>query len=425
MLRKTFALFLVVVLACSLFFSVSIKSASASETSQIYFGAFVGPSHIGNYSLLQTFESAVGKGVSIWTWFQLWNRPDDSENVAEFDTALMNECRAHGSIPMISWSPESGDPNDQFTNLHSILDGSQDAYLTAWGQAAAAWGHPFFVRLMWEFTGSWTAGCYPFGNGNTPAIFVQAWQYVVNKVRAAGATNINWVWCPADVGDSASTLASVYPGNAYVDCVGTDVYPSAGQSFSSAAQVEISNIRSITAKPMMLPEIGYAGSDAGALWNNVLNNVLPNNYPYISAIVIWHDPTDGPYDVTNLPAFQQGIASSYFSSNVFGSLNISPIPPIGEDLNLSPTPTSQPTGYPTPTTSYSTPRFANVPVVSFLGLAIAVVIFLTVGAIVYVTLVRKQISSKKTSSRKNAVSIANRYLFLKNQWYERSTTFYN
>jgi hypothetical protein len=345
--------------------------------------------------------------------------------VAEFDTALMNECRAHGSIPMINWAPESGDPNDQFTNLHSILDGSQDAYLTAWGQAAAAWGHPFFVRLMWEFTGSWTAGCYPFGNGNTPAIFVQAWQYVVNKVRAAGATNINWVWCPADVGDSASTLASVYPGNAYVDWVGTDVYPSAGQSFSSAAQVEISNIRSITAKPMMLPEIGYAGSDAGAWWNNVLNNVLPNNYPYISAIVIWHDPTDGPYDVTNLPAFQQGIASSYFSSNVFGSLNISPIPPIGEDLNLSPTPTSQPTGYPTPTTSYSTPRFANVPVVSFLGLAIAVVIFLTVGAIVYVTLVRKQISSKKTSSRKNAVSIANRYLFLKNQWYERSTTFYN
>lgn len=188
MLRKTFSLSLIFVLGCSLLFFVSNKSVSAnSGTTQIYLGAFVGPSHIGNLGRLETFEKSVGKGVSIWNWVQLWNRPNDSENVAEFDTVLMNECRAHGAIPMVSWSPEASDNAPEFTNLQSILDGKEDAYLTAWGQASAAWGHPYFIRLMWEFTGSWNDnnqhfagyGTYPWDNSNTPAIFVAAWQYIV------------------------------------------------------------------------------------------------------------------------------------------------------------------------------------------------------------------------------------------------------
>ncbi|MGD0644688.1 MAG: glycosyl hydrolase [Candidatus Bathyarchaeia archaeon] len=397
MLKKTFAFSLIVALACSLFFSISIKSVSAySGTSQLYFGAFVGPSHLGNPANLKAFESEVGKDVSIWNWFQLWNRPDDSENMAEFDKALMDECRNAGSIPMISWAPESGDPNNPFTNLKSILDGSQDAYLTAWGQAAAAWKHPFFVRLMWEFTGSWTNGYYPFGNGNTGASeFVQAWQYIVNKVRDAGATNINWVWCPANVGDSKSTLTSLYPGNAYVDWVATDVYPNAGQTFNQAAQPEINNIRSAAPdKPMMLAELGYLGSNSASWWTNMLANVLPNQYPYISALVVWQDPTDTPSctvtDSTTLTAFQQGIASSYYSSNLYSSLNISPITAIGQTPNPTPTPTSQPTGHPTPT---------NTSVISSLGLVVDAAIIFVAGAIVYAALVPKKIWSRKRKAQ--------------------------
>jgi hypothetical protein len=309
---------------------------------------------LGNPANLEAFEKEVGKGISIWNWFQLWNRPDNSENMEEFDAALMTECRDAGSIPMISWAPESGDPNDQFTNLESILDGSQDAYLTAWGEASAAWGHPYFIRLFWEFTGSWTDGIYPFGDGNTGAAeFVQAWQYVVNKVRAAGGTDISWVWCPANVGDSVSTLQSLYPGDSYVDWVGTDVYPRSGQSFSSASQTEIKNIEVVAPdKPMMLPELGYpTGSNSGSWWNNMLNNVLPNNYPFIQAVCIWQDPSEDAswnvIDSNTLSGFQAGITSSYYSSNVYSSLNISPITALGENPNSNPTPTSQPTSTPT------------------------------------------------------------------------------
>ena len=189
-------------------------------------------------------------------------------------------------------------------------------------------GHPYFVRLMWEFTGSWTDntpqrpgyGYYPWGNGNTPDTFVAAWQYIVNKVRAAGGTQISWVWCPGDVGDSVNTLKSVYPGDAYVDWVGTDIYIGAGQTFDQGAKPELSNIQTAAPnKPVMLPETGYTGSDSASYWSNLLTNILPNNYPYIKAVLIWQQPDAGftVTDPTTLPAFQQGIASNYYSPNIY------------------------------------------------------------------------------------------------------------
>jgi hypothetical protein len=276
----------------------------------------------------------VGKGVSIWNWIQLWNRPQDSENIPNFDTALMNQARNHGVIPMVSWGPESGNPNFPFNNLKSIIDGSQDAYLIKWGQDSAKWGHPYFVRLMWEFTGSWTydkpskTGIYPWGENNSPQLFVQAWQHVVDTVRASGGTQISWVWCTGDVGDSVSALRSVYPGDSYVDWVGTDIYVNQGQTFDQAAQPELNNIRTVAPnKPVMIPETAYVGADSSNYWNNLLTNVLPNSYSYVKAIVIWEMPSGGftVVDSKTLSSFGQAILSSYYSPNAFSNLNNSPI----------------------------------------------------------------------------------------------------
>lgn len=338
-MKNCISVVLIAILFCSLFFSLGVRSMSVSaQGSQIYFGAYVGPSHIGDLSRLAAFESDVDKGVSIWNWFQLWNRADDSENVAEFDVSLMDQARAHGAIPMVSWAPERGNANFPYDNLTSILDGSQDAYLISWGQAAAAWGHPFFVRLMWEFTGSWTYGIYPFGDGNSGAAeFVAAWQYVVDKVRAAGATNISWVWCPAITGDSEGVLRSLYPGDSYVDWISTDVYLNSHQGFDQTVNPIIGYMHDIApTKPLMLAEVGYSGADSAVWWSNFLTNVLPNDAPYVSAVIVWQDPLDGPYTVTDsttLSAFQRGISSSYYSSNVYGSLGSSPISALGGSLS--------------------------------------------------------------------------------------------
>src|SRR5450759_1186151 len=115
--NKIFAFSLIVFLTLTLFFSVSIKSVSAYRgTTQVYFGAFVGPEHRSTLSELTAFEKEVGKGVSIWHWFQYWNR----EN-ANFNPAWMDESRNHGSIPMITWDPGDGGNPPEYPNLSNII----------------------------------------------------------------------------------------------------------------------------------------------------------------------------------------------------------------------------------------------------------------------------------------------------------------
>jgi hypothetical protein len=380
MLRRTFALSFVILFVCSLFFALNVNSVSAN-TNQIYWGAWIGNSHIGNYNLLTSFESQVGKNVSIWNWIQLWNRPQDSENIPNFDTALMNQARSHGAIPMVSWGPENGWSNFPFTNLDSIIDGSQDAYLIKWGQDSAKWGHPYFVRLMWEFTGSWTDanGIYPWGNGNTPAKFVQAWQHVVDTVRAAGGTQISWVWCPGDVGDSVSKLHSVYPGDNYVDWVGTDIYGDLVHS----SDIELTNIHSaVPNKPVMIPEIGWSGANKDSYWSNLLTTILPNQYPYVKAVVIWEMPPSlTVVDSATLSSFKQGISSNYYYSNVFGSIDKSPIAAIGESQNST-------YNYPPVSSTSGTPLVIS----SLLGLIVAfvVIVMVAIAVVLFVNKTSKQ-----------------------------------
>src|SRR5208283_1463379 len=58
----------------------------------------------------------------------------------------------------------------------------------------------------------------------------------------------------------------------------------------------------------------------------------------IKAVCLWQEP-DAGFDVTSpsdtLTAFQVGIASSYYSSNVSSSLNTSPITPLSGSSGLA------------------------------------------------------------------------------------------
>jgi len=358
MLRKAFVAVLAILVVSTPFFSLSTQSISTS-TDQIFWGAWVGSHHIGYYNLLSDFEAQVGKGVSIWNWIQLWNRPQDSENIPNFDFSLMNQARSHGVIPMVSWGPESGNPAFPFYNLDSIINGSQDAYLIKWGQDSAKWGHPYFVRLMWEFTGSWTydqtsqTGVYPWGAGNSPAKFIQAWQHVVNVVRGAGGTQISWVWCPAMTGDSEARLSSCYPGDNYVDWLAVECYIASTQSFSQYVQPMIDSELNISPnKPQMIAEIGYGDTNPGTWWTNILNNVMPRN-PNIKAVVIWEMPPGlTVVNSATLSSFKQAISSSYYASNIYANLNVSPLEALNGTPNSTPTPSSQLT--PSPTYIYST-----------------------------------------------------------------------
>jgi hypothetical protein len=78
------------------------------------------------------------------------------------------------------------------------------------------------LRLGWEFNGYW----YPWyvQTSTDAANFDAFWRQIVTTMRSVSGEQFKFLWsASADTGTSYSPSAA-YPGNAYVDYVGTDVY---------------------------------------------------------------------------------------------------------------------------------------------------------------------------------------------------------
>ena len=78
------------------------------------------------------------------------------------------------------------------------------------------------LRLGWEFTGNW----YPWSvtSPGDAANFVSFWQQIVTTMRAVPGAQFSFLWNPNGASPTSYSPDAAYPGNAYVDYVGTDVY---------------------------------------------------------------------------------------------------------------------------------------------------------------------------------------------------------
>ncbi len=123
------------------------------------------------------------------------------------------------SVPMLVNSPQG-----------SFADGAAgdyDSYFESLGQQLVADGdNNIVLRMGWEFNGNW----FPWSLSSTnPAMsateFVAYWRHLVDLFRAIPGANFKFDWT-VNPGSSASNVpaADAYPGDAYVDYVGMDVY---------------------------------------------------------------------------------------------------------------------------------------------------------------------------------------------------------
>jgi hypothetical protein len=115
------------------------------------------------------------------------------------------------SVPMLPDTPSS---------LATGASGSYDAHferlarlLISRGQGGAT------IRLGWEFNGDW----YRWNAAVGPSAFVTYWRRIVNAMRRQPGAAFKFDWCP-NLGRGTVAPDRVYPGDAYVDYVGADVY---------------------------------------------------------------------------------------------------------------------------------------------------------------------------------------------------------
>jgi len=101
---------------------------------------------------------------------------------------------------------------------------------------------------------------FPWGDQN-PSLYIAAYKFVVNLARGDGVRNIQWVWSPAGL----PTAAQYYPGNKYVNIIGTTmIYSSywSGTFHPTFYQVESPRSWLLSYhKPVWIAEFGVGRSD--------------------------------------------------------------------------------------------------------------------------------------------------------------------
>jgi hypothetical protein len=192
----------------------SPAQALPGDTLGVYAGA-------GAPQRVATFEGQLGREVSLvhdtfskesWTaltdvgwWLSTWGSTKYAQRVVY-------------TVPML---PNSGG---------TLADGAAGAYnahfrLMAQRLVAGGRGNAT-LRLGPEFNGNWFKWTIAVPNGG--AHFAAYWRQIVTTMRSVPGANFTFDWCPnagsSYVNGQPLKAESAWPGNAYVDYVGADIY---------------------------------------------------------------------------------------------------------------------------------------------------------------------------------------------------------
>lgn len=163
------------------------------------------------------------------------------------------------TVPYVRGStPPQGGMNDTRGGAAAVLPGgSAHAAFMAWAQQLArevkAVGKPVVLRPLHEGNGQW------FWWGGHATNFVALWRQLFQLFQDEGAHNVIWLWAAADICPNANCNAlAFYPGDAYVDVLGVDLYFTAG-SLTASAQSSVALLESLGLdKPIVIAEFGPA-----------------------------------------------------------------------------------------------------------------------------------------------------------------------
>ena len=199
-------------------------------------------------------------------------------------------AHSQGAVPIIDWTPD--------VSLSQINSGSVDGCYKGMADYLEQFGYRIMLRIMWEFNGPWEASIYPCGDNDTsnggPAAFVAAWRHIVNIFKAQGATNVGFWWVPGE-GQDRTCADESYPGDAYVDWVGSDSYNWAGSNYNAPCVAGWSEFKAMfeytptpscdaTATMLRYPQKPFVVGETGSKYNSSDSNAKRDWFENIAAV---------------------------------------------------------------------------------------------------------------------------------------------
>ena len=288
------------------------------------------------------FGAEVGKHPAIYGEFVTWGQ--------SIHYAFNDAASGHARL-MLHISTTVGFDSRQAITPGGIVAGSGDVYMLGLARLIASHGQPVYIRLFPEMNNANNAySAYNMdGSSRGPdysaQTFIAAWRRVVTIMRggpvaaidrqlaALGQTRvhgttrgvtiprtpISFVWTPETAGTpaiSGNDPANYYPGDAYVDWVGTDFY----SRFPNFPGLE-AFYKQYSHKPFAFGEWALWGADNPA-WVNELFKWVATHRRVRMMLYNQGYTNSGPFSLTQYPAstrvIRSDLAPSQFLAHAVG-----------------------------------------------------------------------------------------------------------
>jgi Glycosyl hydrolase family 26 len=230
-------------------------NAKYEPTTGVYHGAGQDPTGFRDY------KNAVGSGNHPIIYMSYTNLTLNPGNITSWGNSLQSQLNALpiDVMPQVGLELASGGKGKTV----EIAKGDYDAQIDAFVAAIKNLDRKVFIRIGYEFEGSW--------NNYNAQGYVDSFIKITDKLRAA-KTNSATVWCSA--GGSAgfnswANLEKYYPGDAYVDWFGIDVFD-ASELTDSRLTAFLTKADELS-KPVMIGETtptGVGAQNGFQSWND-------------------------------------------------------------------------------------------------------------------------------------------------------------
>jgi hypothetical protein len=241
--------------------------------------------------------------------------------------------------------------------LNDLISGAYDDYIDDFADKIKSYNDTIIIRLFHEFDGTW----YPWSisqNGADPALFKNAWRYIVDRFNVRGADKVLWMWCPNSNPSPYTVynwILDAYPGDTYVDIVATDVYNHATPGIPDwrsfryvAAETYYYLTNYFPSKPFFICELAsrerYALEDTGsqtkAEWICAMSQDLSSLFSKTKAIIFFSRTKEHDWRINSSVAAQEAFRECIWEESFFSELaaGISEMPVNSAEPLLFPNP---------------------------------------------------------------------------------------
>ncbi len=312
--------------------------AQLLPTTGAYFGSWVAPR--GGESVQQAIarvESEVGRKLAIDHQYYKWN--------SNIPTSHQTWDVNNGRIPFVNWN--AANTGGSIVRWSAIANGSQDAWIRSRADAFKAFGKPIYLTFHHEPEDDLSR----FG---TAADYAAAFRHIVTVFRSRGVTNVAFVWTMMSWTfdpRSGRDPNSYYPGDSYVDFIGSDGYNwypgRAGDVWNSFATIFTATRAFALAhrKPWMAVEYGVQEDRTipgrkGQWFRDALTTI--KSWPELKAVMYYDQNKVYPWQTdtssTSISGYRTLANDPYLKPGSVGGATAPPTP------SPTPTPTPPPTG---------------------------------------------------------------------------------